>query len=284
MITRVWRGWTRPADADRYQRLLETTVLPGIAARRIPGLTGTRLYRKTDPDRRDEVEFMTVMTFDGWDGVREFAGGDGRGSVVPPAARALLARYDERSRHYEDVVAVPQHAAGAGDVFSGRLLADEPWAATSDAMGTFGQFVGDWDVKVQYLGADGTLLFDGPGVWAFRLVLDGRAVQDVLRIGQPSADSGEPRQLGSSIRFLDEVSGQWHVTWVGVASQTCAHLVGGEQPDGSIEISGIDHDGDRLTWRFSDIADDSFTWTGSIREGDAGEAYVHQTMRAVRRG
>jgi hypothetical protein len=150
-------------------------------------------------------------------------------------------------------------------------------------MRTFGQFVGDRDVKVQYLAADGTVLFDGPGVWAFRFVLDGRAVQDALQIGEPSTRSGEPRQLGSSIRFLDEASELWHVTWIGVASQTCAHLVGAQQSDGSIEISGVDHDGDRLTWRFSDITDDSFTWTGWIQEGDAGEAYVHQTMRATRR-
>jgi hypothetical protein len=126
MITRVWRGWTRPENADRYQQLLETTVLPGIAARRIPGLHGTRLFRKTDPAPGGEIEFMTVMTFDDWDAVQQFAGGDGRGSVVPPAARGLLARYDEHSRHYEDVLAVPKHSAGMQDAFTGRLLAAEP--------------------------------------------------------------------------------------------------------------------------------------------------------------
>ena len=50
-----------------------------------------------------EVRFVTVMTFDDWEAVRGFAGGDGRGSVVPPQARALLSRFDEHSAHFEVV-------------------------------------------------------------------------------------------------------------------------------------------------------------------------------------
>lgn len=41
------------------------------------------------------------MTFDDWPAVERFAGQDAAASVVPPAARALLTRYDERSQHYE---------------------------------------------------------------------------------------------------------------------------------------------------------------------------------------
>ena len=44
---------------------------------------------------------MTIMTFDDWQAVETFAGGDGRGSVVPDAARALLVRFDDHSAHYE---------------------------------------------------------------------------------------------------------------------------------------------------------------------------------------
>jgi hypothetical protein len=41
------------------------------------------------------------MWFDSFDAVREFAGADAEASVVPPAARQLLSRFDERSQHYE---------------------------------------------------------------------------------------------------------------------------------------------------------------------------------------
>jgi hypothetical protein len=47
------------------------------------------------------VEFVTIMTFDGLEAVRQFAGEDYETCVVPPKARELLARFDQRSQHYE---------------------------------------------------------------------------------------------------------------------------------------------------------------------------------------
>ena len=41
------------------------------------------------------------MCFDTLDAVRAFAGDDYERAVVPPKARALLARFDARSQHYE---------------------------------------------------------------------------------------------------------------------------------------------------------------------------------------
>jgi hypothetical protein len=41
------------------------------------------------------------MRFDTLDAVREFAGDDYEVAVVPPAARDLLSRFDERSQHNE---------------------------------------------------------------------------------------------------------------------------------------------------------------------------------------
>jgi hypothetical protein len=41
------------------------------------------------------------MWFDTIDDVRVFAGEDYEAAVVPPAARALLSRFDSRSVHYE---------------------------------------------------------------------------------------------------------------------------------------------------------------------------------------
>jgi hypothetical protein len=59
--------------------------------------------------RRDagaEVEFVTLTLFESWEAIRAFAGEDAEAAVVPPAARALLARFDARSVHY-GVVARP---------------------------------------------------------------------------------------------------------------------------------------------------------------------------------
>ena len=70
MILRLWRGWTKPENADRYEELIRATIFPGIAARTIAGLEGLELFRRQVVD---EVEFMTLMQFQsmgGGQGVR----------------------------------------------------------------------------------------------------------------------------------------------------------------------------------------------------------------------
>lgn len=103
MIARIWHGWTTPGDADAYERLLRSHVLPGI--HRVDGYEGAYLLRR---EAGDEVEFVTVTLFASLDAVRAFAGEDHEAAVVPPEARRLLQRYDERSTHYETL-------AGPGD-------------------------------------------------------------------------------------------------------------------------------------------------------------------------
>ena len=96
MIGRVWHGWTTPENADAYDALLRSEVLPGID--RIDGFRGAHMLRR---DAGDEVEFMTLTVFDSLEAVRDFAGEDFEVAVVPPEARELLAHFDERSAHYE---------------------------------------------------------------------------------------------------------------------------------------------------------------------------------------
>ena len=73
MICRIWHGWTTPQNADAYERLLCSEILPGIAARATDGYQGIQLLRR----------------------------GDGDGVELPPKARALLERFDARSAHYD---------------------------------------------------------------------------------------------------------------------------------------------------------------------------------------
>ncbi len=98
MILRVWRGWTTAENADAYEDLIRTTIFPGILARSISGLEGVELFRRPI---EAEVEFMTLMRFTSWDAVKAFAGPNWEVSVVPPAARAVLARFDEKAAHCE---------------------------------------------------------------------------------------------------------------------------------------------------------------------------------------
>jgi hypothetical protein len=100
MICRLWHGWTTVANADAYETLLRREILVGITARQISGFQGIDLVRREGPA---EVEFATIMWFTTLESVREFAGDDYEVAVVPPSARKLLSRFDERSVHYDVV-------------------------------------------------------------------------------------------------------------------------------------------------------------------------------------
>jgi heme-degrading monooxygenase HmoA len=101
MISRIWHGWTTPGNADRYEQLLRTEVLPEIASRGIPGYLGAHVLRKEDDENDEEVEFVTILWFESLDSVRAFMGEDYETAHVPPQARAVLSRFDDRSRHYD---------------------------------------------------------------------------------------------------------------------------------------------------------------------------------------
>lgn len=98
MIVRIWHGWTTPKNADVYEALLKEEIFGGIQNRGIPGFKKIELLRR---EAAKEVEFVTIMWFDSLAAVREFAGEDYEACVVPPKARAVLARFDLRSQHYE---------------------------------------------------------------------------------------------------------------------------------------------------------------------------------------
>ncbi|MDP8945204.1 MAG: antibiotic biosynthesis monooxygenase [Actinomycetota bacterium] len=99
MIGRIWHGWTTRENADHYESLLKQEIFSGIAEKKVSGYKGIQLFRR--PLNNDEVEFVTIMQFDSWDAVKEFAGEDYERAYVPAAAREVLARFDERSQHYE---------------------------------------------------------------------------------------------------------------------------------------------------------------------------------------
>jgi antibiotic biosynthesis monooxygenase (ABM) superfamily enzyme len=97
-VKRVWHGWTTPQNAAAYEQLLHDEVFPSIEAKSIPGYRSIELWRR---EFEDEVEFVTVMTFDSMQNVIDFQGEDYRRAYVPDAAQKVLKRWDEASSHYE---------------------------------------------------------------------------------------------------------------------------------------------------------------------------------------
>jgi antibiotic biosynthesis monooxygenase (ABM) superfamily enzyme len=99
VITRLWRGWTSAEDADTYEELLRTKILPEL--RGIEGHRGATVLRRA---AEAGVEFVVLNRFDSLDAVRAFAGSDYELAVISPEAEALLERGDERALHYETAI------------------------------------------------------------------------------------------------------------------------------------------------------------------------------------
>jgi hypothetical protein len=96
MIARHWRGWTELRNADAYETLLKTAVLPKLKG--VAGYRGGYILRN---DSTEEVEFVVVNFFESIDAVRVFAGSDYSTPVFEPEARLLLSRVEPIARHYE---------------------------------------------------------------------------------------------------------------------------------------------------------------------------------------
>jgi heme-degrading monooxygenase HmoA len=68
MVARHWRGWTTVQNADAYEILLKSKVLPGL--REIEGYRGGYVLRKDDTN---EAEFLVVNLFDSLEAIKRFA-------------------------------------------------------------------------------------------------------------------------------------------------------------------------------------------------------------------
>jgi len=98
MIARIWHGWTTHENAPVYEDLLKNEVFPSIEEKKVKGYKKISLLKRM---HEQEIEFITIMLFDNLDAVRAFVGEDYERSYVPPKARQVLSRHDERSQHYE---------------------------------------------------------------------------------------------------------------------------------------------------------------------------------------
>ena len=97
-IKRIWRGWTTSENADPYRSLLQNSVRQGIEAKNIPGYQSLELLSR---DLGDEVEFMTIMTFDALENIVGLQGPDYERAYVPEAAQAVLKRWEKICLHFE---------------------------------------------------------------------------------------------------------------------------------------------------------------------------------------
>lgn len=73
MVGRIWRAWATADNADAYEHLLRSKILPELDAE---GCHGAYVLRR---EHRDEVEFVVLHFFDSIDAV-----GKSRGTTTRP--------------------------------------------------------------------------------------------------------------------------------------------------------------------------------------------------------
>jgi hypothetical protein len=128
----------------------------------------------------------------------------------------------------------------------------------------YGWLAGSWELEVRNYWGDVRAL----GLRAeahFGWVLEGRAVQDVwvlpARADRTAAADRSRNSYGTTLRVWDATLQAWRVTWVNPVTGARADLVGRWSGKDIVQI-GARADGTPIRWIFSEIAADSFRWTG----------------------
>jgi len=95
MITRIWRGWTRPGDTDAYADYILATGIAEYAA--TPGNLGAYLVSRPDGDR---TEFLTISFWETKEAIAAFAGDDIDQAVFYPEDDRFLIDRETTVKHF----------------------------------------------------------------------------------------------------------------------------------------------------------------------------------------
>jgi len=153
-----------------------------------------------------------------------------------------------------------------------------------NAADTYGWLVGSWDLDVRRLGSRGAE-HTSSGEVHFAWVLEGRAMQDVWimpRRRERNPQLGKTfNTYGTTLRVWDQNIQGWRVTWINPVSGARDELVGRRSGNDIVQV-GTHSDGTPIRWIFTDIAPDSFRWTGEALEPDGKTWRLEAEFRARR--
>jgi len=96
MIVRIWRGWTRPEDADTYADYILGTGI--VEYKETPGNQGAYIVSREDGAR---TEFLTISFWDDLESIVGFAGDDINRAVFYPEDDRYLVDRETTVSHYK---------------------------------------------------------------------------------------------------------------------------------------------------------------------------------------
>jgi hypothetical protein len=146
------------------------------------------------------------------------------------------------------------------NAFVDALHSAGPAADRADKMKLYGWLTGSWAMDATMHRDDGSR-HQGFGEIHFGWVLEGRAIQDVWIL--PGVF------YGTTLRIYDPGIDAWHILWSDPVRQLYTRQIGRAR-GADIVQDGSNDAGEKLRWSFTDIAPDSFHWSGErSRDGSA---------------
>jgi hypothetical protein len=156
--------------------------------------------------------------------------------------------------------------------FIGALQSGGPASDRADKMKLYGWLIGQWTMDAVVHPDDGSQ-HTGPGEIHFGWVLEGRAIQDVWIL--PGVF------YGTTLRVYDPGIDAWHVLWSDPVRQFYSRQIGRARDNDIVQL-GKNDAGETVRWSFTEIARDSFRWTGE-RSRDDGKTWQLQADFRARR-
>ena len=96
MITRIWHGKIKAADAEIYLNYLQKTGLKDYVD--TPGNISAKVLRKIDGDI---CHFFTIAEWDCIESIKKFAGDEYEKARYYPEDEKYLLEFEEKVDHYE---------------------------------------------------------------------------------------------------------------------------------------------------------------------------------------
>ena len=159
---------------------------------------------------------------------------------------------------------------------------DGPHPDYSEQLMLFGQFEGKWEMQMKFFDDNGGVIFEGKGEWLFAWVLDGRVMQDVLTfpdLKKPELTEPGKRNIGTSLRHYNPTTDSWRVVWIGASSNNLCVLDASQEGE-DLLLTRNDPGMSFLKWRFSEITDTSFLWSGHYSKDEGKTWILEQEMYA----
>jgi len=172
--------------------------------------------------------------------------------------------------------------------FPAVLHAQGPDPGRAEALQLYGRFVGSWNAEITAHGPDGTR-HRADGEIHFGWVLQGRAIQDVWMIPRLSDRCGAPvfpiagNWYGTTLRVYDPTIQAWRIYWIDPVTNVFLQQIGRARgPD--IVQEGMTGSGGHTRWSFTEIAPNSFHWTGEGKLAESDDWRLVVDVRAKRQG